>query len=351
MVLGNYYLDRECLSPPEELQREIFPLIEPTDAANEANGPDLQDIAQRSFTELLRWFRVIILQDAVFLREKFSGSPLWNHHIFKLPQFEDFASRLKVEARYGDVPQMVRVNQAIPDIAHILREHHHDTQTTLNIHHQSTEHRLISLDAKVQQSINQTQPLHQLAAALSGNGLDVLTNIRISQAGEVDVRPMAAGSTQGMPAITDPPAVPAAPVVPATVPLAPLQVPRYHMQTWVHTVVQLWEEYDRGVVPSIGEPRGLSIRALDEQYDSRWRREDATKKFYGRRKFIWQEVIAASEDLRIPPGQVAERMDRWRLVDQKPSISLRKLNDMLSTIAKARAAPLWGPHHANLRSA
>jgi len=52
--LGNYYLERECLSPPERLQKLIFPWIEPTDAANQKNGPDLQDIAQRSFLELLR---------------------------------------------------------------------------------------------------------------------------------------------------------------------------------------------------------------------------------------------------------------------------------------------------------
>jgi Centromere DNA-binding protein complex CBF3 subunit, domain 2 len=127
---GDYCLDRERLSPPDELQRQIFPLIEQTDAANQANGPDHQDIAQRSFMGLLRWFRIIILQDAVFLREKFPGSPLWNHYIFRLPQFEDFASRLKAEARYGDA--MARVDQAVPDIAHLLREQHREIMMTLN---------------------------------------------------------------------------------------------------------------------------------------------------------------------------------------------------------------------------
>jgi len=98
----------------------IFPLIEATDTANKENGPDLQDIAQRSFMELLRWFRVIILQDAVFLRDKFSGSPLWNHHVFKHPLFEEFAARLKVEARHGDEPRMVSISRVIPHVAHVL---------------------------------------------------------------------------------------------------------------------------------------------------------------------------------------------------------------------------------------
>ena len=99
---GNYFLERECLSPPEALQKLIFPLVEQTDAANQANGLNLQDIAQRSFMELLRWFRVIILQDVVFIRGKFPGSSLWNHHIFRLPKFEEFATRLKIEIRYND---------------------------------------------------------------------------------------------------------------------------------------------------------------------------------------------------------------------------------------------------------
>jgi len=87
---------------------------------------------------------------------------------------------------------------------------------------------------------------------------------------------------------------------------------------------------------------------LDEQYNSQWRREGTIKKFYGRRKFIWQEVIATSVDLGISPEQTAEKIDRWRITERKPSISLRNLNDTLSAIAKAQTAPLWGDRHVDL---
>jgi len=73
---GNYYLERECLFSPEALQKSIFPLIEEIDAVNQRNDLNLQDIAQRFFMKLLRWFRIIILQDVVFLRDQFSGSSL-----------------------------------------------------------------------------------------------------------------------------------------------------------------------------------------------------------------------------------------------------------------------------------
>ena len=74
--------------------------------------------------------------------------------------------------------------------------------------------------------------------------------------------------------------------------------------------MQLWEEYDKGIAPIVGQPRGLSIRTLDQRYGSQWRCRDVIKKSYWRRKFIWKEVIAASNDLGIPPEQIAERMDR-----------------------------------------
>ena len=89
-----------------------------------------------------------------------------------------------------------------------------------------------------------------------------------------------------------------------------------------------------GITLTIGQPRGPSIRSLDETYGSRWRRPDAAKKSYMRRKFIWLKVIAASEDLGIPPEQAAKRMDSWRSVGRPSSISLNKLNDMLSAVAK-----------------
>jgi len=94
-------------------------------------------------------------------------------------------------------------------------------------------------------------------------------------------------------------------------------------------VVQLWEEYDRGIPSSPGQPWGPSIRVLDNRHRPQWRWLDTIKKPYLRCKFIWQEIVAASEDLGISPEQVAERIDRWRSLGSKSSISLNKLSDMI----------------------
>ena len=340
---GNYYLERECLSPPEALQKLIFPLIEQTDAVNQANGPNLQDIAQRSFMELLRWFRVIILQDVVFIRDKFPGSSLWNHHIFRLPQFEEFATRLKIEAKHGDEPRMVSISRVLPHIASVFQEQYRNVQTTLDIHHQSHEVRFNNLDAKVQQSINEIQPVRQLLAALGNEGLEIHTHVRMPQIGEATAplaqlsRPMSLSNRSTSVAVG---LVNVSSVDP--------EVPQYHMQSWVQTVVQLWEEYDKGIASTVDQPRGPSIRMLDNRYGSQWRRLEGIRKPYWRRKFIWQEVIIASKDLGILPEEVAERMDRWRLLGQKSSISLKKLNDMLSAVTKNQGPSLWGVGHTEL---
>jgi len=52
--VGNFYLDRECLAPPEELQQKNFPMLEQTEAANNAKPEKLRDIATSCFMNLLR---------------------------------------------------------------------------------------------------------------------------------------------------------------------------------------------------------------------------------------------------------------------------------------------------------
>ena len=216
-------------------------------------------------------------------------------------------------------------------------------QTTLNVHHQSNEVRFNNLDAKVQHSINEIQPLQRLIGALNNEGLDIHTHIRVSQTNNITtptIQPhhLTQASNHSASIAVDP----------VNIPLMNPEVPQYRMQSWVQTVVQLWEEYDKGIASTIGQLRGPSIRGLDDRYGSRWRRLEAHRKPYWRRKFIWQAVIAASNDLNISPEQVAERMDLWRSQGRESSISLKKLNDMLSAVVNNQKPPLWGPNHIEL---
>ena len=200
---------------------------------------------------------------------------------------------------------MINIGRVLPHIAHVLQEQYRNVQTTLNIHHQSSEVRFNNLDIKVQQSINEIQPVHRLFTALGNEGgLEIHTRVHVPRVNEV-MAPLTrsshptSSSDQGISMVADA----------IDVSSIDFRVPQYRMQPWIQTVVQLWEKYDKGIVSTVSQPRGPSVRTLDEKYESQWRRSEVAKKSYWRRKFIWREVIAASENLGIPFEQVAERMD------------------------------------------
>ena len=101
---GNYYLERECIIPPEELQRQIFPLIEQTKAMNDARPEGSRDIATHCFMTLLTWFRIVVLQDAVYLWKKHPSLKIWLNPVFISPLFESFSKQLLHEAEHGEAP-------------------------------------------------------------------------------------------------------------------------------------------------------------------------------------------------------------------------------------------------------
>jgi hypothetical protein len=192
-------------------------------------------------------------------------------------------------------------------------------------------------------------PLVLLLQRLSTDGIDLRTRLSLEQGGHLNLGPSSVrgdgvgsnedtnGSNQQQPRrqTTEPPLLTAE------------TVQQYRIQPWVTTVAQLWEEYDKGLPTGIGMPRALSIRELNERYGTKWRRDQDFRKPYGRRRFIWEEVIAASANLRLSGEEVAKRIDRWRS-SQTPSVTLQKLNDLLAKVSSKKANPLWGEKHIEL---
>src|SRR5208282_5256626 len=104
---------------------------------NNAKSERDQDIAVRCFMNLLRWLRIVLLQDAVFLRRKYPTLNIWLESVFTNVMFENFARELLHEAEHGETPQYVRVSRPMPDLAHQLREQHENQMNTMSAHHQS----------------------------------------------------------------------------------------------------------------------------------------------------------------------------------------------------------------------
>ncbi|CEP13751.1 hypothetical protein [Parasitella parasitica] len=90
--IGCYRLPRALVTPPESLLCMVFPGY---DACKESGISDVNSehntICGVGFLRLLKELRVIILQDAVLLRQQNSKSLIWRNKIFKSQEFEAFA--------------------------------------------------------------------------------------------------------------------------------------------------------------------------------------------------------------------------------------------------------------------
>jgi hypothetical protein len=123
-------------------------------------------------------------------------------------------------------------------------------------------------------------------------------------------------------------------------------IEQYHLNSGIKTITQLWEEYDKGIISQIGVARGPSIRDLDRQFGTKWRKQENSRKAYARRRYIWEAILVASDNLDLSPDIIAEKMERWR---SNYSHSLHKINGMLLEVIRGHAPPIWGEKDQELR--
>lgn len=344
----------------------FFPQIERVRAANDAKG-DRQDCATGVYCDLLSWFRIVVPQDAVFLRLKYPQMPVWREHPFTHPLFENFATRLLDECKNGHEAQYVQVTRAMPVLASQLHAQYQNTMNTQATYHQSIlTHNQQNHEQTRKSILDELLPISLFFRSLFDSGV-TLPHMHL-QLGLIPSESQASGSPSALVSNTFP-ALGARIAAPAATTLATTTatttagvtaavhqndgenqvVEQYRLAPYVKTVVQLWEEYDQGLPPRIGMPRGPSIRQLDEQFGVRWRQKDDYRKAYSRRRQIWEAVLRASRNLEMPLASVAERVDRWRMNENH---SLNRLNSLLWESCKNRTNPpdsgLWGERDVEL---
>ncbi|KAI8085664.1 transcriptional activator of glycolytic enzymes-domain-containing protein [Thamnidium elegans] len=90
------------------------------------------------------------------------------------------------------------------------------------------------------------------------------------------------------------------------------------------TINDLWQEYDVGLS---GNP---SIKSLEEEFGTKWRKSRTESKFFSTRLIVYKEVQKISRDDCISTEEAAKKLERRR-VDLKVSI------DKLIKLIKASA--------------
>ncbi|KAE8964038.1 hypothetical protein PR001_g29185 [Phytophthora rubi] len=276
----SFYLERAALVPPDSLQREVFPFVENyMTAYTKQSAPH---VATGGFLNLLSYLRVVVLQDAVLLRELHPAHKLWGHPLFRTNAFTEFSEALKAKMLVDQSPQTMRLNEVVPDLMDHLKQQHQQT--------------LAHIDSKLGEVGVSFQDLtgsfHQLTSGAAA--------VRLS----VDW-----GNTAPSQSATQSPA--SRPTLPAT----------YKMVRALKTVHQVWQEWAVGIH---GDP---AVRDLEEQHNSSWRNTAAEKRFFFRRKRIIDRVISIAQQENVSHEQAVCILEATRA---QADLTLNALTESLT---------------------
>jgi hypothetical protein len=201
-----FFPERAALLLSESLQHELFPFVENYMAAY--TKPSAPHLATGGFRNLLAYLRVVILQDAVLLRDLHSAHKLWSHPVFSSGTFVDSARSLKTKMVVEKSPQSVHLQDVVPDLMDCIKQQH--------------EQVLAPIDGKIG---GVAASLHELKGDFHPLTLGGAT-------GRLSLNRTDAGSCSS---VLQPPTLPT--TLPAT----------YKMARSLKTVHQVWQEWTLGI--------------------------------------------------------------------------------------------------------
>jgi DNA-binding transcriptional MerR regulator len=108
-------------------------------------------------------------------------------------------------------------------------------------------------------------------------------------------------------------------------------------------VEEAWEEWDKGLISGPDGMRSPSIQYLEEKFGAKWRKTDASRKRYTRRKALIQRITRAAKNLRLSESDIAHRIDLWRGVRK---MTLDKIQKMLQSCKDVSES--WGLNDTQL---
>ena len=115
---------RESVIPPEELQLLIFPQLEQSfqQIDDFVIAKNETELAGRSWLRLLKWMRIVILQDAAILmhREDYANHVLLEHDIFQSDLFIDFKRELQEKMESSTPAAVTLLERAMPALGETL---------------------------------------------------------------------------------------------------------------------------------------------------------------------------------------------------------------------------------------
>jgi hypothetical protein len=314
---GTYFLERANLEVPATLLKQIFPQVDEWEGKMQvATRPP--GIATASFLQVMRFLKTVILQDSVLLSQQFPSSALWNHPVFRSPEYQEFRAQCQRALAEIQNPFSVQLQAVLPQVHEGLLSLHRTVVTTSQQLSQSLEPAIRNLEARLETSEQDSRRLASLCQFLQqcSEGLSEILH------SDPLIQPIQPSSSS-----SPPPPSSSLPRQQDTPTLDP--VPHYRLSRTISTVRELWQEWDQGL-PG-GQP---AVRVLESRFGAKWRREAAERKFFSRRLRVVKFILRRYEDLGSQPGQEGLTIEDVvsNLSDhcEREGITLNQLSDQIA---------------------
>ena len=310
---GNYHLKRATIQPPAALSSRIWPWVDTwleryrvsitTQSSFANNGLDDCDIAGKQFLELLKWLRVVFLQDAAVLQHLFPLFPLWQHPLFCRPEWRLFADDVLRAHNIAEEPMDMRIRKVLPHLKETMRSTREvilarvdfrsegfrkELREGLDAVHDNLNALRASLPEETITIPRRLVPRSVLKAYLAGES--VTPHSPVPRAAPAVLSP--APERAANPPLSERPRTSLIPLTAGGWPVQPYDVN-------ISKVSDAWREWHVGL--GEGEAKRDSIVALEPKFGSSWRYEQRMRQWHSRRK----KLIALIEQ-RVAQGHKLE---------------------------------------------
>jgi hypothetical protein len=334
---GCFEIDRAAVTPPDELLQLIWPELDGLRDGQSLQQGQANDLAATGLVNLLLYLREVVLQDSVYLRERYPASDVWDHPVFRHAAYDAFAQRVRAHMSDGQPPsQLALLRQAMPVLADFLQSLDARSDARASRVEQALSQRIAAESDRIQAA-----QLRVLTSGALTLRLDLQQLPQQPSPQQPLLQPFALGGDIAQSAAASRYA--SAVATPRTRSPSPSggggggggaldgqQPPRYRMCRSVKTVERLWREWTAGLR---GQP---SIRQLDSRWGSRWRSGCQPElQWYSLRQEVVREVVRMAQ-----AGRCSEEQAMWALhaEQQRTGCSLDQFCKRLRAARKAKAA-------------
>lgn len=329
-AIGNYYLPRAKIQPPDSLVRALWPWIDQWLAWFQSNDPtnkppsgaasqeqeDRDDIAAQGFLQLLNQLRIILLQDSVLLQAQFPGHSMWDDPIFAREDYTTFAEQIRQSLLCTETPQEIQLRQTLPIIADRLSVLQKDIHQAVDLHGYQAHKQLGKIARQLHDLLSGhvTFAVRAIDASITGARIpDSDSPTPSSQLAaclsEVSSLQPLLDKQQLLPQGIDTPSSSSSPCQSL-----------HSLSRTIQAVPEVWREWTCGLGAN------PSVQSLERSYGATWRPSSRERVMFCRRKVTIDEIYARySKDLSLDAA-----VEELELVQCRGKLSLYQLSHLLS---------------------